>query len=172
MPVCNSCPHFTLRACLTPTVWLAFSHCPTSSSSCWAQPLRGMWASRHGAGLRAHAGACGGCSFPSPIWAYTCVTTQRLKVGSNSKEQMPGWITQSKLVSVVGIWVCTFSGVAWMLRRVQAAPWLRLSMPNISEDWRFSAPGSHARLTNILQEHCQAAAAASRELKHLRFLVR
>ena len=63
------------------------------------------------------------------------------------------------------------SGVAWTLRRVQGAPWLCIYMPDLGDDWRFSAPGSHAKLINSLQEHCQAAAAASRELKHLRHLV-
>ena len=64
-----------------------------------------------------------------------------------------------------------YSGVAWMPQRMQAAPWLCLYMPDLGDDWIFDASGSHANLVNSLQEHCQAAATASRELKNFRLLV-
>ncbi len=74
-------------------------------------------------------------------------------------------------VNVMPRWVGFCLGVVWTLRRVRAAPWLHIYMPHPNEEWR-RLRGPRAELANSLQEHCQAAAAASRVLKHLRVLVR
>ena len=62
-------------------------------------------------------------------------------------------------------------GMAWLLQRVQAAPWLHISLFFLGARWQSYAPEIPVELVNSLQKHVEAVAAASKNLHHLRLLV-